>query len=70
VNALYPRFQQDEYFRDCVPFYEYFDGETGRGAGASHQTGWTGTIAKLLQPRQDYELVEAGQDKQNRSTTK
>jgi hypothetical protein len=70
VNALYPRFQKDENFRDYVPFYEYFDGDTGRGAGASHQTGWTGTIAKLLQPRRNYELPETGPEKQNRSTTK
>jgi hypothetical protein len=32
-----------------VPFYEYFHGDNGRGAGASHQTGWTGLVAKLLQ---------------------
>jgi hypothetical protein len=43
--------QQDPHFRDYIPFYEYFHGETGRGLGASHQTGWTGLIAKLLQPR-------------------
>jgi hypothetical protein len=54
VNALYPRFQEDENFRDYVPFYEYFDGDSARGAGASHQTGWTGVIAKLLQPRAGY----------------
>ena len=54
VNALYPRFQEDENFRDYVPFYEYFDGDTARGAGASHQTGWTGIIAKLLNPRAVY----------------
>jgi hypothetical protein len=51
VNALYPRFQKDENFCDYVPFYEFFDGDTARGAGASHQTGWTGVIAKLLHPR-------------------
>jgi hypothetical protein len=34
-----------------VLFYEYFHGDTGRGVGASHQTGWTGLVAKLLQPR-------------------
>ena len=55
VNALYPLFQKDEHFRDYVPFYEYFDGDNARGAGASHQTGWTGIIAKLLQPRAGYE---------------
>ena len=55
VNALYPLFQKDEHFRDYVPFYEFFDGDNARGAGASHQTGWTGIIAKLLQPRAGYE---------------
>ncbi len=43
--------QKDPHFRDYVPFYEYFHGDTGRGLGASHQTGWTGLVAKLLQPR-------------------
>ena len=56
VNALYPKFQKDPNFRDYIPFYEYFDGDTGRGVGASHQTGWTGVIAKLLQPRAGYSL--------------
>jgi Glycosyl hydrolase family 63 C-terminal domain len=55
VNALYPRFQKDEHFRDYVPFYEFFDGDTARGVGASHQTGWTGIIAKLLEPRAGYQ---------------
>ncbi len=36
---------------DYVLFHEYFHGDTGRGVGASHQTGWTGLVAKLLQPR-------------------
>ncbi len=43
--------QDDEHFRDLVLFYEYFDGDNGRGVGASHQTGWTGLVAKLIQPR-------------------
>jgi hypothetical protein len=43
------RRQADPNFRDHVLFYEYFDGDSGRGAGASHQTGWTGLIALLLQ---------------------
>ncbi len=51
VFGQYPRIQDDPHFRDHVHFYEYFHGETGRGVGASHQTGWTGLIAKLLQPR-------------------
>jgi hypothetical protein len=43
--------QEDPHFRDYVPFYEYFHGDNGRGVGASHQTGWTGLVAKLLMPR-------------------
>ena len=45
------RLQDDPHFRDYVLFHEYFHGDTGRGVGASHQTGWTGLVAKLLQPR-------------------
>jgi hypothetical protein len=52
VFAQYPRMQDDEHFRDHILFYEYFHGDSGRGVGASHQTGWTGLVAKLLQPRQ------------------
>jgi hypothetical protein len=44
-----PLFQDDPHWRDCVPFHEYFHGDTGRGVGASHQTGWTALVAKLLQ---------------------
>jgi hypothetical protein len=39
-------------FRDHLLFHEYFDGDTGRGLGANHQTGWTGLVAKLIQPVQ------------------
>jgi hypothetical protein len=42
------KFQSDPYFRDLILFHEYFDGDTGRGLGASHQTGWTGLIANLI----------------------
>jgi hypothetical protein len=42
-------FQSDPYWRDLVPFHEYFHGDSGRGVGASHQTGWTGVVAKLLE---------------------
>jgi hypothetical protein len=42
-------FQNDPHWRDLVPFHEYFDGDDGHGVGASHQTGWTATIALLLQ---------------------
>ncbi len=43
------RFQEDEHWRDLVLFYEYFHGDNGAGLGASHQTGWTGVVAKLIQ---------------------
>jgi hypothetical protein len=56
VYALYPKLQQDCQFRDYLNFYEYFDGDTGRGVGASHQTGWTGLVAKLLQARAGYTI--------------
>ena len=42
-------FQSDPHWRDLVPFHEYFDGDDGHGLGASHQTGWTATVALLLQ---------------------
>lgn len=42
------KFQEDPHWRDCLLFYEYFHGDNGAGLGASHQTGWTGIIARLL----------------------
>jgi hypothetical protein len=42
------KFQQDPYWRDLILFYEYFNGDNGIGLGASHQTGWTGTVAIML----------------------
>ncbi|MFW6174527.1 MAG: MGH1-like glycoside hydrolase domain-containing protein [Chloroflexota bacterium] len=42
-------FQQDPQWRDYVPFYEYFHGDNGAGIGASHQTGWTALVARLIQ---------------------
>ena len=50
VFRHHPRLQ-GEHFRDHLLFFEYFHGDLGRGVGASHQTGWTGLIAKLLMPR-------------------
>jgi hypothetical protein len=47
----HPRMQTDPHFRDHLLFYEYFHGDSGRGVGACHQTGWTGLVAKLLMPR-------------------
>jgi hypothetical protein len=46
-----PVLQNDPHFRDLILFYEYFHGDNGSGLGASHQTGWTGLVGKLLQPR-------------------
>lgn len=42
------KFQNDPNWRDCLLFYEYFHGDNGAGLGASHQTGWTGVIARLI----------------------
>ena len=42
------KFQQDPHWRDLILFYEFFHGDNGAGLGASHQTGWTGTIAVLM----------------------
>ncbi|WP_025661487.1 glucosidase [Rhizobium sp. IBUN] len=42
------KFQQDPYWRDLILFYEYFHGDNGAGLGASHQTGWTGIIARMM----------------------
>jgi hypothetical protein len=51
VYNHHPRLQHDPLFRDYTLFYEYFHGDSGRGVGAGHQTGWTGLVAKLLMPR-------------------
>jgi len=51
VLKYHPKLSGDPHFKDLVLFHEYFHGDTGRGVGASHQTGWTGLVAKLLQPR-------------------
>jgi hypothetical protein len=42
------KFQDDPHWRDLILFYEYFQGDNGAGLGASHQTGWTGLVAPLL----------------------
>jgi len=60
------KFQADPHWRDLVQFHEYFHGDTGKGLGASHQTGWTGLVMKLLQQsgvsrkRQTSEIFPAG----------
>ena len=58
------KFQNDPYWRDYLQFYEYFHGDNGAGLGASHQTGWTGAIARAMHlfatntPQQVIELGE------------
>jgi len=42
------KFQEDPHWRDCISFFEYFHGDNGAGLGASHQTGWTGIIARAM----------------------
>ena len=43
------KFQTDPQWKDYILFYEYFHGDNGAGLGASHQTGWTGVVAKLIE---------------------
>ena len=43
------KFQEDPYWKDYILFYEYFHGDNGAGIGASHQTGWTGVVALLIE---------------------
>jgi hypothetical protein len=59
VLGAYPKLQTDPHFAGHVLFYEYFHGDSGRGVGASHQTGWTGLVAKLLQPRRETKPARA-----------
>jgi Glycosyl hydrolase family 63 C-terminal domain len=48
------KFQTDPHWRDLVLFHEYFHGDSGSGVGASHQTGWTGVVTKLMQQRGEF----------------
>jgi hypothetical protein len=48
VFGHYQKMQTDPHFRDYILFHEYFDGEDGRGLGASHQTGWSGLVANMI----------------------
>jgi hypothetical protein len=52
------RFQKDEAWRDLIQFHEYFHGDNGAGIGASHQTGWTGLVAKLMQQNGEHRANE------------
>ena len=53
VLKYHAKLATDPHFKDYILFHEYFHGDTGRGIGASHQTGWTGLVAKLLMPRRE-----------------
>ncbi len=55
VNGGTEALQSDPHWRDLILFYEYFHGDNGAGIGASHQTGWTGLVAKLIQQWGEYE---------------
>ncbi|MCC7040734.1 MAG: glucosidase [Burkholderiales bacterium] len=56
VHGDREKFQSDPYWRDLIPFHEYFHGDSGEGLGASHQCGWTGVVAKLIQQYGEYAL--------------
>jgi len=58
VLKYHSKLATDPHFKDYVLFHEYFHGDTGRGVGASHQTGWTGLVAKLLAPRRESRQVD------------
>ncbi|MEH2258278.1 MGH1-like glycoside hydrolase domain-containing protein [Nostoc sp.] len=52
------KFQNDPHWQNLILFYEYFHGDNGAGIGASHQTGWTGLVAKLIQQFGEYEAQD------------
>ena len=56
VNGNRAKFQTDPHWCDLISFFEYFNGDTGEGLGASHQTGWTGVVAKLIHQYAEYAL--------------
>jgi Glycosyl hydrolase family 63 C-terminal domain len=60
VHGSVEKFQTDAHWRDYILFYEYFHGDKGTGLGASHQTGWTGLIGKLLQQIGEYKDESSG----------
>lgn len=62
VNGNAEKFQNDPHWRDYILFYEYFHGDKGFGLGASHQTGWTGLMGKILQQLGSYSFKETGEN--------
>jgi hypothetical protein len=57
-NGAQQRLQSDPHFRDYILFYEYFHGDNGAGIGASHQTGWTGLVAVLIDQQASQDWAE------------
>ena len=57
-------FQEDPHWRDLILFYEYFHGDNGAGLGASHQTGWTGLVARLIQSMGQFDAASVLDDYQ------
>ena len=55
-------FQNDPHWRDHILFYEYFDADSGTGIGASHQTGWTGIIATIMNLMHTVDAASVSQD--------
>ena len=75
VHGGVRKFQCDEHWRDLILFYEYFHGDNGAGIGASHQTGWTGLVAPLMQffgavDAETYLHAEAGRAPAYQATAK
>jgi hypothetical protein len=64
ANADHDVYQHDEHFKDLVLFYEYFHGDNSRGVGASHQTGWTGVVAELINRINRPELKKLSKQKE------
>jgi hypothetical protein len=56
-------FQEDPHWRDLILFYEYFHGDNGAGLGASHQTGWTGLVARLIQSLAQFDAAAVLEDR-------
>jgi len=67
VHGSSERMQNDPHWNDLVLFYEYFHGDNGRGVGASHQTGWTGVVAKLLQQSGERSIEDVSEEAAERA---
>ena len=66
VNGGEQKLQEDPHWRDYLQFYEYFHGDNGAGLGASHQTGWTGVIARAHAPVRDHHRGAGARTRQRR----